>query len=580
MIKRESCPICGSRDNVAVYPDGGKFCFSYCGYKVVSPDYFADTKTKKPSKHNKPEVKEKVKDSISPEKAAEIKGYTSFDTTEYRSIDEATNKFYGVRYSYNDDDTVAEVFYPITRDNELSGYKVREHPKMFTAIGATGNDCDLFGAFRFRSGGKYVLVTEGEHDALAAYQMFKEYSDSKNSDFVTAVVSITTGAGNPAKQLAQNYDFLNSFDTIVIGFDADEAGENSLEKIMSSLPKGKVKIARWTRCKDANQYLEGGLQKIFLSDFYNAKTYVPAGVVASSELYDKILSQATVQKVSLPPFARKLEEMLGGGLMLGHIYNLAAMTSIGKTAIVNEFIYHWIFSSPHMIGVVSMELNSAQYGETILSRHIKQKIARLSADEKDAFLRTQSIINKGKEVFSKEDGSPRFYLVDDRDGTVEQLQEVIEEMIIGSGVKIIVIDPLQDMIEGMSNEEQGLFMKWCKSMVKSHNVSFVLINHMRKKSEGNNTLAVSENDIMGSSTIMKSASANILFTRDKEHEDPVERNTTYVTMPKNRVIGETGPAGKWYYDSYTHVIHDYDEYFEHNPRPAAPNSEGKTNGFF
>ena len=866
MIRRESCPVCGSRDNVAVYPDGGKFCFSYCGYKVVSPDYFADTKTKKSNKQTKPEVKEKVKDSISPEKAASIKESTSFDNTGYRGVSEATNKFYGVRYAYNDDDSVAEVFYPITRDNELSGYKVREHPKFFTAIGATGNDCDLFGAFRFRSGGKYVLVTEGEcllpstkvltrngwvtledysggevmqgngvfaeptakiykdytgdiltyksgsyqltmtpnhnmvridkndnkfkttadnikhksynvprtvnyssdednlltrilvmvsadftlrkegdlyatfkkerkisrcrelldlagirysctevsngytsvfihrghnldvsrlfsferdfdkaktvideilhwdgnsvpnrnqieysskylenaefiqtcahvcgctssiisresklgkwykvsilfgkqtsstqkgftkeHysgkvacltvpdgtllvkqnnsisvtgncDALSAYQMLQDYSKSKGLDYVTAVVSITTGAGNPAKQLQANYDFLNSFDTIVLGFDSDKAGQDAVEKSVSSLPKGKVKIINWSKHKDANDYLMKDDAKRFLSDFYNAKTYVPAGVVASSDLYDKILSQASVQKVSLPPFAKKLEDMLGGGLTLGHIYNIAAQTGIGKTSTVNEFIHYWIFNSPHLIGIVSMELNSGQYGEVLLSRHIKQKLARLNEDEKSIALKSESIRKKADELFNNEDGSPRFYLVDDRDGSVEQLQGVIEEMIIGSGVKIIVLDVLQDIIEGMSNEEQGIFMKWCKSMIKSHNVSFVLINHMRKKSDGTNSLEVSEDDIHGSSTIMKSSSANILLSRNKNAEDDVDRNTTFVMLSKNRIMGDTGPAGKWYYDKYTHVMHDFDDYFEHNPRPIS--SVSQNNGFF
>lgn len=583
-VKHESCPSCGSSDNVAVYSDGSKYCWSQCGYKILSDEYKNGKLPPKPRVKSSagltPTVEQKgtkLKESISTEKNEEIKGYTSFDSTGYRNINEATNKFYGCRTSYDEDDNVLERYYPITRENELSGYKVREHPKIFSAVGATGNDCDLYGAFRFRSGGKYVLVVEGEEDAHAGFQMLKEYSDSKGGDHITAVVSITTGAGNPSKQLAANYDFLNSFDIVVIGFDADQAGNDSLDKIMSSLPKGKVRIAKWKQ-KDPNKYLELGLSKVFISDFYNAKQYVPAGVVPSGDLYDKILAQARLQKVPLPPFAKKLESMLGGGLMLGHIYNLAAMTSIGKTAIVNEFIYYWIFHSPHLVGVVSMELNAGQYGETLLSRHIQQKIARLNPDEKDDLLRDSRTVAKGIELFKKEDGTDRFYLVDDRDGTVEQLQEVIEEMVIGSGVKIVVIDPLQDMIEGMSNEEQGLFMKWCKSMVKSHGISFVLINHMRKKGEGNNSIQVSENDIMGSSTIMKSASANILFARDKEHEDPVERNKTYVTMPKNRVIGETGPAGTWYYDMYTHVLHDFDEYFQTHERPPAPNA-GSGDGF-
>lgn len=578
LVKKTSCDNCGSSDANAVYDDGSSYCFSCDTYK-------GDPSARKEFMKPKPKVKSaaftevvktekdrKVKESLSKTRAEEIKESTEFDPTGYRGIKLETNRFYGTRYEYDDEQKVEKVYYPVTRDNELSGYKVREHPKTFFAEGATGNDCDLFGAFRFRAGGKYVLITEGEHDAMAAFQMLKEYNESKNSDFITAVVSITVGAGNPTKQLQANYDFLNSFDNVIVGFDADEAGESAMDKVLSYLPKGKVRIAKW-RLKDANKYLEDGKDRLFIQDFYAAKPYIPAGVVASTELYDKILQQAAIQKVPLPPFLPKLSAMLGDGLMLGHIYNIAAMTSIGKTAIVNELIYYWIFHSPHLVGVVSMELNAGQYGETMLSRHLQTKLARLSPDEKAEQLANKGIIQKGKELFQREDGTPRFYLVDDRDGTVEQIQEVIEQMVIGSGVKIVVIDPLQDLIEGMSNEEQALFMKWCKSMIKSHGITFVLINHMRKKSEGTSSMDVDESDIMGSSTIMKSASVNILLARDKNHEDEVERNTTYVMLPKNRVLGETGPAGKIFYERYTHVMHDYEEYWKDRPRPVAPGKE-------
>lgn len=575
-VKKTNCPVCGSKDNLAVYADGSFFCFTpNCTHRKSSDEY-KEEKEDKPKVRSsalvadKPFVKEtKLKEGITPEKAEEIKEFTDFDATGFRGITKETNKFFGVRYGYDDQGQIEEVYYPITRDNELAGYKVRQIPKAFSAIGATGNDCDLFGAFRFRSGGKYVLIVEGEHDALAAYQMFKDYSESKGSTFVTAVVSITTGAGNPTKQLQNNYDFLNSFENIIVGFDNDEAGQGAVEKIVNCLPKGKVKLAKWTKYKDPNDYLKNNDAQRFLNDFYNAKPFVPAGVVASSDLYQKILDQAAVQKVPFPPFLTKLQEMLGGGLILGHIYNIAAMTSIGKTAIVNELIYYWIFNSPHMVGVVSMELNAGQYGETILSRHMQLKLARLTVEEKQEQLASDIVKRKGKEVFEKEDGTPRFYLVDDRDGTVEQIQEVIEQMVIGSGVKIVVIDPLQDLIEGMSNEDQALFMKWCKSMIKSHGISFVLINHMRKKTDGGtNSLQVSEDDIMGSSTIMKSGSANILLARDKMHEDEIERNTTHISLPKNRVFGETGPAGKVYYEKYTHVMHDYEQYWATHPRPT------------
>lgn len=579
-IKHIACEKCGSSDGCAVYADDSTYCFSCEKATRVKPDKPEPKVRSSAFVQDQPKKDTKLKESITQEKAEEIKGFTAFDNSGYRGITKATNQFFGVRYAYNDKEEIEEVYYPITRDGELAGYKLREIPKIFSAIGATGNDCDLFGAFRFQAGGKYLLIVEGEHDAMAGYQMLKDYNESKNSPFVTAVVSITTGAANPTKQLQANYDFINSFEIVILGFDSDKVGQEAMDKVMNCLPKGKVRVAKWTRFKDPNEYLEKNAAAHFIMDFYNAKAFIPAGVVSSSELYDKIRQQSIIEKVTLPPFAFKLQEMLGGGLTLGHIYNLAAQTGAGKTSVVNEFIYYWIFNSPHMIGVVSMELNAGQYGEALLSRHIEQKLARLSVEEKGVMLDSSAVIKKGQELFLREDGTPRFYLVEDRDGTVEQLQDTIEEMVISSGVKIVVLDVLQDILEGMSNEDQGLFMKWCKSMIKSHGVSFVLINHMRKTSGGTNTSTVTEDDIHGSSTIMKSASANILLKRDKAAEDDVDRNTTEVILSKNRLLGETGPAGKWYYDKVSHVMHDFDTYFETHERPTPKFPQGPAGSEF
>jgi len=108
-------------------------------------------------------------------------------------------------------------------------------------------------------------------------------------------------------------------------------------------------------------------------------------------------------------------------------------------------------------------------------------------------------------------------------------------------------------------------MKWAKGFQKSHNVLFVFINHMRKTPAGQNG-ADNEQNIMGSSTIIKSASANILLKRAKMAEDPIVRNTTEISVPKNRVCGLTGPAGAAYYDNDTHTMCNLQEYLkEHGP---------------
>lgn len=567
-IKHTSCDKCGSSDGRAVYQDDSSHCW-VCKFTIPSEE-FKEANQKKPSrvrssikKEENMEVKPSSKPALTPEENIEIKSETSVKAKGFRGIDDSIYAKFGVRHAFAEDTgEVIEQYYPCTQDGQLVGYKVREVPKNFYSKGRTGADCELFMQFRFNRGGKYVIITEGEVDALSAYQMLAQYAQRKGSIFETAVVSPTTGA-NSHKQIAGQFRFFDSFDNIIISYDNDKAGQTATEQLLKVLPKGKVKIMPM-RYKDANEYLQEGAEEAFISDFYNAKKQVPVGVLASSNLYDRIMGQSAVAKIPFPPFMQKLNELFVGGMPLGHIVNIAADTGIGKTTLVNELIYYWIFNSPHTVGIVSMELDAGQYGEVLLSRHLEKKLALIeSQDEKIAYLSTDRVVEKARELTVKEDGDSRFYLLDNRDGTIEEIQDTVEELVSACGAKVVVLDPLQDILDGLSNEEQAEFMKWAKGFIKSHGITFIFINHMRKTPAGQNG-ADSEQNIMGSSTIIKSASANILLKRDKMAESEITRNSTEISVTKNRVCGLTGPAGSIYYDNATHTLHSLEEWLNNH----------------
>ena len=566
-VKHTACPSCGSSDGLAIYSDDSSHCF-VC-QKTVPSEEFKDEK-KKPKrkglteKKRKDEMTEKVKASVTPEETESLKGKTGLTAGGYRGIRDDVLKVFGVRTELDESEEVLARYYPCTTEGELTGWKRRGHPKNFGgSIGNTGNSCDLFGQFRFKNGGKVCLIVGGEEDQLAAYQMLKDYYVSKGWDFEPVVVSPTVGETGCAKQIANQYSWFDGYSKIVIGMDTDDAGKAAIEKIIAVLPKGKTFIANWS-LKDPNEMLLKGKEKQFISDFYNAKAYVPVGIMASSDLYDKILQQASVEKTPFPPWMGKLNEMFVGGMPGNAIINIAADTGLGKTTLVNSMVEYWIFNSPHTVGVVSMELDSSQYGEALLGQYIHRKISLIAdMDERLRFLKSDEIKGKANQLFLKEDGSPRFYLLDNRDGSVEDIQAAIEELVVGCGVKIIILDPLQDVLDGLSNDEQALFMKWAKGLIKSHGTTLCLINHMRKTPAGQSG-GDHESNIMGSSTIIKSASANILLKRDKMSDDPILRNTTEISVTKNRLYGITGPAGAVYYDNQTARLHNLDDWLNEN----------------
>ena len=580
LLRHEGCDSCDSSDARAIYQDEdgseSSHCFS-CGKTVASKEYIEaknqeKTRGKRPNKtkdtmSEDTEVKTKSKPVITPEVAQEIKDRTSHKGGDFRGITDETNKFFGIRYSFSEETgEVEEQYYPCTQEGQLTGYKIREVPKNFRSIGRTGADCEMFGQFRFNRGGKYVIITEGELCQLSAYQILKEYNTGRGSDFEIAVVSPTTGA-NSKKQIAAQYKFLDSFSVIVCAFDADKAGQEAQTEIIKVLPKGKVKTMQ-LRYKDHNEYLEKGKQKEFIQDFYSAKLHVPAGVVGSSQLYEKMLENASVEKVPLPPFMSKLDNMIGS-IELGTIGVFAAGSGAAKTTVANELLYYWLFNSPHKIGVVSLELTCAQYAQAMLSRHIEKKISLIKDPaEKVKFLEQEKIREKGRELFLDANGNDRFMVIDERDGSIDVLQDKIEELVISCGCKVIILDPLSDIMDSLSIDEQAKFMKWCKSIIKTYNVTFLMIAHIRKSSNNKDAAStgafIPEESVTGSSTIVKSASWVVMMMRDKYNIDPTVKNTTRLVLSKNRSGGETGEAGLLYYDNQTHTLHDLEDWNKEN----------------
>jgi len=562
VLRHEQCPQCAangndnSRDNMAVYSDGGKHCFA-CGYHVHGTEDWEESGMSV----------ENIKD-FSEEAKQKIKDITSTKGKGYRGLDDKITGPFGVRYEYDESTgAVAKQYYPVTIKGELSGYKIRMEPKDFRSIGETGKVCDLFGQFKYKTGGKYVAITGGEVDMLSAYQMLREYQLSRGGEDYApiAVVSPTIGE-NCKKQIQKQYDFLNQFERIIVGFDNDAAGKKAAEDIIDVLPRGKVWIANW-RYKDPNEYLMAGKQKEFVQDFYNAEKHTPAGVIASDKIFEEVLKRAESDKLPFAPFLGGLNEMLAGGITYGFIVNILAGSGCGKSALINENVIHWTKKLNVKVGVVSLEADAGYYGEQLLSRYIGKKIALIdNKEDKVKLLTSEETKQLAHDLFTSEDGSPSFYILDDR-GDFSQLQEKIEELVVAFGVRVIIIDVISDVFAGMTIEQVDKWMQWEKCLVKQYNCILVNIAHVRKASGGEQAGSqgafLTEESILGSGSQFRSAGINISLQRDKNAEDEIDRNTTYVHLLKSRDTGMTGKACEVFYDLKSHTLYDKEYYFSH-----------------
>lgn len=569
VVGKNACPFvgCGSSDGFHWYGEGnGGYCYS-CNKSILSDERKAELGIDSEDDYGEEVV---TREKITPEENERIKARTGTDGKGYRGISKDINTFFGVRYEYDEESgEPIKQYVPTTIAGELCGYRTRRFPKDFTGpIGQVGKECDMVFQFRFKTHTKTCIISGGETKALNTYKMLYDHQVARGkTDYETvAVVCSTLGESGAHKQVQAQYAFFEQFDRVLVCMDQDDAGLKATEEIVKVLPKGKAWVLKM-RYKDADDYVEKGKQQEFINDYYAAKKYVPHGVTASTDLEDKMREYLSIPRISLPPFMHKLQKMLRGGLPVGSICTLLSASGQGKSTFVDAMTLHFIMNTDRTVGVISLEAGEGEYAVNLLSSFMEYKVNLLeSVEDRLNFIDSDDASAAKQLLFKKPDGNPRFYVLD---AEVDTLKARVEYLIVSLGCNLIVTDPIQDVFDLLPEDEQAKFMAWQKGWMKK-GINFINISHSRKSAQGQKANSkgadLSEEDMHGHSSIFKSSGINLIIQRNKEAEDPIERNTTICKMTKARGVGETGIVGKYYYENEKHKLWDLDDYLSNNPQ--------------
>ncbi len=239
-----ACPSCDSSDAVSVNDDGSAKCFS-CGEFFPNYDKPID-----------------IRDMYT-QKRVDMKVHFNSDSFVGvfgklidRNISEETAKNFGVRVVYDSEGKINKHYYPYYKGNTLVAYKIRSIAnKGFKSEGDI-QEAGLFGQQVCNAGGKYITITEGECDALAAYEL----TGSK-----WPVVSIKNGAQSATKDIKKNLQFFDNFENIIICFDNDKPGRDAAKSVAGLFPPNKARIMNLPQgYKDANDMLMENKHKEFV----------------------------------------------------------------------------------------------------------------------------------------------------------------------------------------------------------------------------------------------------------------------------------------------------------------------------
>lgn len=535
LINKGPCQSCGSSDANATYDDGHTHCFS-CNTTVQNnskPETILKTTSQRVSLTPIPET---------------------FSALEDRGINAKVAAKYRVTFNSNTTSPVVHL-YPYTRNGEHVANKGRSRATKDFRWQGDSTDLDLFGQSSFPAGcARSITIVEGECDAMAAYQMNGGYP----------VVSVQS-ASSAVRDVVRNFEYLNSFEDIVICFDRDKGqvrpdgtthypGQEAALKVAEKLPIGKARILTLTEFKDPNDYLRAGQGKAFIKEWFNAAVFTPVGLKKAETLWDDVINPPEYETLPYP--WQGLQDKTYG-LRLSELVIVNAQPKIGKSTILGEVTHHLLKNTDAMVGLMRLEESNRDSILNLMSieaskrLHLPDVWDTVDADELKVYF--DAVTQDGRVVLFDHFGSTGIDVILDK----------IRHM-AAMGCKYIVLDHLSIIVSDQSGDERKQLDELTtkiKTLTMELNVCVLAVVHQNR-----------QGSIRGTAGIEQLANIVIRLERDKEEADEFKRNCMKVVVSENRFCGETGIACYLHFDQQSGRLTEVGE-LEYDERSTSKKDE-------
>lgn len=518
---KQPCPDCGSSDALTDYGPRTK-CYS-CGLLKFKDSLISnDVVFEKPTKNASPDPHANRVITELPEE---------FHMLKDRGISMEAARKYGIRYSETGKWVHA---YPFYKKGKHVATQYRAQGKKDFWFEGSPTGAQLFGQQAFPAGcAKYVTIVEGACDAAAAYEMLGHP--------VVAVFS----AESARKEVVANYEYLNSFEKVIVCLDRDEAkvdpstgatrypGQDAALEIAKVLPLGKVRILTLTEEKDPNDYLRAGLTKRFSKEWWDAPIYTPAGLKKGSELLEDVLNRP---KNNSLPYPFYLLNSMTYGIRKSEFVVLNAPTGVGKTTILGEMIYNILQEDKEAkVGLMKFEETNRDSAVNLMSIHASKPLHLPDVWENQT---PEDITTWFQEIMTDR------VILYDHFGS-NSIHEVINKIkhMAAMGCTHIFIDHLSIIVsnqDGDERKELDEISTRIKTLCMELNLAVIAVIHQNRQGQ-----------IRGTAGVEQLANMVFKLERAKESPDDWRRNITKITIQKNRFCGITGPSSYLYYNPGT-----------------------------
>lgn len=516
-LHKSSCESCGSSDANAHYTDGNTHCFA-CGVTV---------------RENSTETNSmgKIMKEFNP-------SFIEYPNS-IRGITEKTLKM----FSYGVHNGTHITYYNDT-DGNIVAEKRRTKEKDFSWTGNAKASC-LFGQSLWKPHKKIsITITEGEIDAMTI---------SQNQQNKYPVVSIPNGANSAKKDVKKQLEWLLKFKEVVLCFDNDTAGQAAALEVASLFPPKFVRIAVLP-LKDASDMYTNGRSSELQIALRDAKPFTPDGILSGLDIIDKLENEKEVTSIPFPDFLSNTNKMLGG-IRMSELMTITAGTGSGKTTMLKQLQYHYFKDTELNQALIHLEEPLTTTAKDLVGISMDVRLQMNNSVAKDIYM------ERAKEMFSKVDdeGQSRLCLYDSF-GSMDStdLYNKIRFMVKGLDCKVIWLDHLSILVSDLGqtvDERRAIdcIMHELKSLTVELDCFIGLVVHLNNNTqtpfeEGGN---ITINNLRGSGGIKQLSDSVIAMSRNQQAEDEVERNTTKVSVLKNRFTGLTGVSDLIFYNGFT-----------------------------
>lgn len=440
-----------------------------------------------------------------------MEGFT-YEYLPWRQVDASTFRMYGCQTKIDGTGKPVSIGYRYPE----GGYKIRQlDSKAFSWSYPAGvsSKAGLFGRDRFSAGAnKFITITEGELDAVSLYQVVRQ-----------PVVSVQS-ASSALRDCTADRSWLNSYERIYLAFDSDQPGQDACAAVAKLFDYNKVFLVKFTKYKDANEYLVNGEDQELRNIWLNSRKYLPESIISSFNEFEAILNEPEKPAVSYPfPCLTEMTK----GIRPGEAVLVTAQEGVGKTELMHSIEHHLLKETDSAIGSIFLEEPKRRHLQALAGLEMGIPAHLSDNNSGETFEAIKNLVGNDERLhIYSHFGS------DDPD----VILDTIRFLVSARACKYILLDHITMVCSGLLGDDERIALDYISTrlrmMVNELNFALIIVSHVNDQGQ-----------TRGSRYIGKLADIRIDLSRDITSSNDRVRRTTKLVVSKNRFCSTTGPAG-------------------------------------